>query len=193
MEVSLGVPTATSVRDVPAKLLEVNRRIVNNYLRRTRGGKVSFTHLIAYALVKAVAEVPAMKNTFAEDDEGRPAVLRPEHLGLGLAVDVPNDDGSRSLLVPVIRDADTLSFEAFLRAYEELIRKIRTRKLDPAMFAGATITLTNPGTIGTVHSIPRLMAGQAAILGVGTIDHPAEYRATAPARSPAWVSARSSR
>jgi multifunctional 2-oxoglutarate metabolism enzyme len=180
MEVSLGVPTATSVRDVPAKLLEVNRRIVNNYLRRTRGGKVSFTHLIAYALVKAVADVPAMKNTFAEDDEGRPAVLRPEHLGLGLAVDVANDDGSRSLLVPVITDADTLSFEAFLRAYEELIRKIRTRKLDPAMFAGATITLTNPGTIGTVHSIPRLMAGQAAILGVGTIDHPAEYRATAP-------------
>ncbi len=180
MEVSLGVPTATSVRDVPAKLLEVNRRIVNNYLRRTRGGKVSFTHLIAYALVKAVAEVPAMMNTFAEDEEGRPAVLRPEHLGLGLAVDVANDDGSRSLLVPVIRDADTLSFEAFLRAYEELIRKIRTRKLDPAMFVGATITLTNPGTIGTVHSIPRLMAGQAAILGVGTIDHPAEYRATAP-------------
>jgi multifunctional 2-oxoglutarate metabolism enzyme len=180
MEVSLGVPTATSVRDVPAKLLEVNRRIVNNYLRRTRGGKVSFTHLIAYALVKAVAEVPAMKNTFAEDDDGRPAVLRPEHLGLGLAVDVANDDGSRSLLVPVIREADTLSFEAFLRAYEELIRKIRTRKLDPAMFVGATITLTNPGTIGTVHSIPRLMAGQAAILGVGTIDHPAEYRATAP-------------
>jgi multifunctional 2-oxoglutarate metabolism enzyme len=180
MEVSLGVPTATSVRDVPAKLLEVNRRIVNNYLRRTRGGKVSFTHLIAYALVKAVAEVPAMKNTFAEDDEGRPALLRPEHLGLGLAVDVANDDGSRSLLVPVIREADTLSFEGFLRAYEELIRKIRTRKLDPAMFVGATITLTNPGTIGTVHSIPRLMAGQAAILGVGTIDHPAEYRATAP-------------
>ncbi len=177
MELSLGVPTATSVRDVPAKLLEVNRRIVNNYLRRTRGGKVSFTHLIAYALVRAVADVPAMRNAFAETEDGKPAVLRSEHVGLGLAVDVENDDGTRSLLVPVIRDADTLSFEGFLRAYEELIRKIRTGKLDPSMFAGGTMTLTNPGTIGTVHSIPRLMAGQSAIVGVGSIDYPAEYQA----------------
>jgi multifunctional 2-oxoglutarate metabolism enzyme len=175
METSLGVPTATSVRDVPAKLLEVNRRIVNNYLRRTRGGKVSFTHLIAYAMVKAVEDVPAMTNTFAEVD-GKPAVMQAEHFGLGLAVDVEKDDGSRSLLVPVIQDADTLDFEAFLRAYEDLIRKIRTNKLDPEMFAGGTITITNPGTIGTVHSIPRLMAGQSAILGVGSIDYPPSTR-----------------
>jgi 2-oxoglutarate decarboxylase len=177
METSLGVPTATSVRDVPAKLLEVNRRIINNYLRRTRGGKVSFTHLISYAFVKAVGSVPAMTKVFAETEDGKPAVLQPEHLGLGLAVDVQNDDGSRTLLVPVIQDADTLDFDGFLRAYEELIRKVRTRKLDPAMFAGATITVTNPGTIGTVHSIPRLMSGQSAILGVGTIDVPAEFQA----------------
>jgi 2-oxoglutarate decarboxylase len=176
MEASLEVPTATSVRDVPAKLLEVNRRIVNNYLRRTHGGKVSFTHLIAYAMVKAVEAVPAMKNTFAAVD-GNPGVAKGEHFGLGLAVDVEKDDGSRTLLVPVISDADTLSFEAFLRAYEELIRKIRTNKLDPAMFSGGTLTVTNPGTIGTVHSVPRLMQGQAAILGVGSIDYPAEYQA----------------
>jgi 2-oxoglutarate dehydrogenase E1 component len=179
METSLGVPTATSVRDVPAKLLEVNRRIVNNYLRRTRGGKVSFTHLIAYAMVRAVRDVPAMKNTFAEVD-GKPAVIQADSFGLGLAVDIENDDGSRSLLVPVVGDADTLSFEAFLFAYEELIRKIRTKKLDPTMFTGGTITLTNPGTIGTVHSIPRLMAGQSAILGVGAIDYPTEYQASDP-------------
>ena len=177
METSLGVPTATSVRDVPAKLLEVNRRIVNNYLRRTRGGKVSFTHLIAYAMVRAVQDVPAMKNVFSETEEGKPAVLRPEHVGLGLAVDVENDDGSRSLLVPVIKEADTFTFQEFLRAYEEIIRKIRLKKLDPAMFSGGVITITNPGTIGTVHSIPRLMSGQAAILGVGTIDHPAQFQA----------------
>ncbi|MFP4148241.1 MAG: multifunctional oxoglutarate decarboxylase/oxoglutarate dehydrogenase thiamine pyrophosphate-binding subunit/dihydrolipoyllysine-residue succinyltransferase subunit [Nitriliruptoraceae bacterium] len=180
METSLGVPTATSVRDVPAKLLEVNRRILNNYLRRTRGGKVSFTHLIAYAMVKALETVPAMRTIYAEDAEGRPAVLRQEQVGLGLAVDVANDDGSRSLLVPVIQDAAALDFQAFLRAYEELIRRIRVGKLDPAMFAGATITITNPGTIGTVHSIPRLMAGQAAILGVGTIDFPSAYQAADP-------------
>jgi multifunctional 2-oxoglutarate metabolism enzyme len=180
MEVSLGVPTATSVRDVPAKLLEVNRRIINNYLRRTRGGKVSFTHLIAYAMVRAVRDVPAMTNVFAETEDGKPAVIKPEHFGLGLAVDVQNDDGSRSLLVPVIPDADGLSFEAFLRAYEDVIRRIRTKKLDPAMFSGGIITITNPGTIGTVHSIPRLMEGQAAILGVGSIGFPAEYSATDP-------------
>ncbi|MTV25076.1 multifunctional oxoglutarate decarboxylase/oxoglutarate dehydrogenase thiamine pyrophosphate-binding subunit/dihydrolipoyllysine-residue succinyltransferase subunit [Nitriliruptoraceae bacterium ZYF776] len=179
METSLGVPTATSVRDVPAKLLEVNRRIVNNYLRRTRGGKVSFTHLIAYAMVRAAEDVPAMRNTYAEVD-GKPAVLKPDTFGLGLAVDVQNDDGSRSLLVPVIQDANTLSFEAFLRAYEEVIRKIRTGKLEPAMFTGGTITITNPGTIGTVHSIPRLMAGQSAILGVGSIDFPPGYQAADP-------------
>ncbi len=180
METSLGVPTATSVRDAPAKLLEVNRRIINNYLRRTRGGKVSFTHLIAYAMVRAVDDVPAMKRTFAETDDGKPAVVARDHFGLGLAVDVENDDGSRSLLVPVVKDADRLTFDEFLRAYEELIRKIRTRKLDPDMFSGGTITITNPGMIGTVHSIPRLMAGQSAIFGVGTIDYPAEYQAADP-------------
>ncbi|GGI07848.1 multifunctional oxoglutarate decarboxylase/oxoglutarate dehydrogenase thiamine pyrophosphate-binding subunit/dihydrolipoyllysine-residue succinyltransferase subunit [Egicoccus halophilus] len=180
METSLGVPTATSVRDVPAKLLEVNRRIVNNYLRRTRGGKVSFTHLIAYAMVRAVDAVPAMKSTYAQTEDGKPALRRADHFGLGLAVDVENKDGSRSLLVPVIQDADALAFDEFLRAYEEIIRKIRTGKLDPAMFSGGTITVTNPGTIGTVHSIPRLMSGQAAILGVGSIDYPAGYQAADP-------------
>jgi 2-oxoglutarate dehydrogenase E1 component len=167
------------VRDVPAKLLEVNRRIVNNYLRRTRGGKVSFTHLIAYAMVKAVESVPAMISTFTEVD-GKPAVSRAKHFGLGLAVDVEKDDGSRTLLVPVIKNADTLDFEEFLRAYEDVIRKIRTNKLDPAMFTDGTITVTNPGTIGTVHSVPRLMQGQAAILGVGALDYPAEYQAADP-------------
>lgn len=178
METSLAVPTATSVRDVPAKLLEVNRRIINNYLRRTRGGKVSFTHLIAYAMVKAVRDVSAMVSTYTETDDGKPAVLRPDDFGLGLAVDVENNDGSRGLLVPVIQDVARVSFEEFLRGYEEIIRKIRTGKLDPAMFAGGTITITNPGTIGTVHSIPRLMAGQSAILGVGAIDYPAAYQAS---------------
>ncbi|MEX0705485.1 MAG: multifunctional oxoglutarate decarboxylase/oxoglutarate dehydrogenase thiamine pyrophosphate-binding subunit/dihydrolipoyllysine-residue succinyltransferase subunit, partial [Nitriliruptoraceae bacterium] len=178
MDTSLGVPTATSVRDVPAKLLEVNRRIINNYLLRTHGGKVSFTHLIAWAMVQALDAVPAMTRAFALTDDGGPAVLQAESVGMGLAVDVENTDGSRSLLVPVIRDVDTLTFDRFLLAYEEIIRRIRTRKLDPAMFSGATVTLTNPGTLGTVHSVPRLMAGQSAILGVGSIAVPASHRAT---------------
>lgn len=176
MEESIGVPTATSVRDVPAKLLEVNRRIINNYLRRTRGGKVSFTHLIAFAMVKAVEAVPDMTNTFAEVD-GKPGVIHREDFGLGLAVDVPKDDGSRMLLVPVIKDANRKTFQEFVQAYEEVIRKIRSNKLTNEMFDGGVITVTNPGTVGTVSSVPRLMAGQAAILGVGTIAYPAEYAA----------------
>jgi 2-oxoglutarate dehydrogenase E1 component len=181
MEASLGVPTATSFRDVPAKLLEVNRRVINGYLGRTRGGKVSFTHIIGYAVVRAIADtVPRMSSTFVAGEDGKPRVVRHEHVGMGLAVDVEKSDGSRTLLVPVIREADTLDFRAFWGRYEELIRKVRSNKLSVDDFAGATITLTNPGTIGTKQSVPRLMAGQGVIVGVGAIDFPAEWRGADP-------------
>ncbi len=181
MDQSLEVPTATSVRDVPAKLLEVNRRIINNYLRRSRGGKVSFTHLIAYAMLRAANDVPAMLKTYSVVD-GKPAVT--DHTGfygLGIAVDVEGKDGSRSLMVPVIQDAGNLTFNEFHLAYEELIRKIRTGKLDMEMFQNGIISITNPGMIGTVSSVPRLMQGQAAIFGVGSIAFPAAYQAADPA------------
>jgi multifunctional 2-oxoglutarate metabolism enzyme len=178
MEESLSVPTATSVRTIPAKLLEVNRRIANNYLRRTYGGKVSFTHIIAYAAVKALEAVPNMRSAYAEAD-GKPAVIRRERVNLGLAVDVERK-GERVLLVPNIKDAGSLPFDEFLSAYEDLIRKVRTNKLQPDDFSGTTMTITNPGTIGTVMSVPRLMRGQSVILGVGAIEHPAEYQAADP-------------
>jgi 2-oxoglutarate decarboxylase len=178
MERSLGVPTATSFRNVPAKLLEVNRKIITNYLvRKGSGTKVSFTHLIGYAIVRAIADaVPVMNNTFVDGADGKPRLVRNPTINLGLAVDVAKADGSRTLVVPVLRDADTLNFAEFLNAYEELIRKVRTNKLTVADFQGATITLTNPGTIGTVQSVPRLMPGQGVIVGVGTIDYPAEWQ-----------------
>ncbi|HUQ40055.1 MAG TPA: multifunctional oxoglutarate decarboxylase/oxoglutarate dehydrogenase thiamine pyrophosphate-binding subunit/dihydrolipoyllysine-residue succinyltransferase subunit [Acidimicrobiales bacterium] len=179
MEASLGVPTATSVRTVPAKLLEVNRKVLNNYLARTRGGKVSFTHLIGYAIVQALKTVPVMNSSYTEAD-GKPAVIRHPRVGLGLAVDVEKSDGSHNLLVPCIRDADTLDFAGFWAAYEELIRKVRTNKIAVEDFAGTTVTLTNPGTIGTVSSVPRLMPGQGAIIGVGSLDYPVEYQAADP-------------
>ncbi|HET6773086.1 MAG TPA: multifunctional oxoglutarate decarboxylase/oxoglutarate dehydrogenase thiamine pyrophosphate-binding subunit/dihydrolipoyllysine-residue succinyltransferase subunit, partial [Acidimicrobiales bacterium] len=182
MEASLGVPTATSFRDVPAKLLEVNRRVVNGYLARTRGGKVSFTHIIGFAIVRAISDtVPRMNSTYLTGDDGKPRVIRHEHVGMGLAVDVEKSDGSRSLLVPVIRDADTLDFRAFWGSYEEIIRKTRSNKLTVDDFAGATVTLTNPGTIGTKQSVPRLMPGQGTIVGVGAIDYSAEWRGADPA------------
>ena len=178
MQASLAVPTATSFRVVPAKLLEVNRSVINGYLGRTRGGKVSFTHLIGYAVVRAIADdVKVMNSTFVAGADGKPRVVHHEHVSLGLAVDVEKSDGSHTLVVPVLRDADAMSFAEFVAAYEDLIRKVRTNKLTVDDFQGATITLTNPGTIGTVQSVPRLMPGQGVIVGVGAIDFPAEYQA----------------
>ncbi|MGZ6910938.1 MAG: multifunctional oxoglutarate decarboxylase/oxoglutarate dehydrogenase thiamine pyrophosphate-binding subunit/dihydrolipoyllysine-residue succinyltransferase subunit [Acidimicrobiia bacterium] len=179
MEASLGVPTATSVRNVPAKLLEVNRQILNNHLNRTARGKVSFTHLIAYAAVQAVRQVPAMGSGYGVTD-GAPVVVRHDHVNLGPAVDVAKSDGSRTLLVPNVKHADALDFAGFFNAYEELIRKVRTGKITPDDFAGTTGSITNPGTIGTVHSVPRLMPGQGFILGVGAIGYPAEYEGADP-------------
>jgi 2-oxoglutarate dehydrogenase E1 component len=177
MERSLSVPTATSFRNVPAKLLEVNRSVINGYRSRTGQGKVSFTHLIGFAIVRAIADaVPNMNNGFATGADGKPRLVRNEHINMGLAVDVAKADGSRTLVVPVLRDADTLDFAGFLAAYDDLVRKVKTNKLAVTDFQGANISLTNPGTIGTVQSVPRLMPGQGVIVGVGSIDYPAEFQ-----------------
>ena len=176
MERSLTVPTATSFRNVPAKLLEVNRKVVNGFRERTGQTKISFTHVIGYAIVRAIAdEVPAMRNTYAEGADGKPRLVVNDHVDMGLAVDVQKSDGSRTLVVPVLRNADTLDFAGFLAAYEEVIRKVKANKLTVDDFQGANVSLTNPGTIGTVQSVPRLMPGQSVIVGVGSIDYPAEF------------------
>ena len=182
MEASLSVPTATSVRSVSARLLEINRTALNESLSRTTGAKVSFTHLIAFAIVRGLREIPSMNASFVEavDEKGTPGVNRHEHVGLGLAVDVEKSDGTRNLLVPVIKNADTMNFREFLLAYEELVRKVHNASFGADDFAGATCSLTNPGTIGTVQSVPRLMPGQGAIFGVGALGWPAGFEAADP-------------
>ena len=183
MEASLDVPTATSFRQVPAKLLEVNRKVINGHLTRKQSGKVSFTHIIGYAVVRAIAdEMPAMNNTYETDADGKPRLVRNPHVGLGIAVDLEKSDGSRTLMVPCVKDADTLDFKEFVDRYEGLIRKVRDGKLSPDDFAGTTVSLTNPGTIGTLQSVPRLMPGQGLIVGVGSIAFPTEYQAADPAK-----------
>ena len=183
MEASLTVPTATSFREVPAKLLEVNRRIINGYLGRKLNGKVSFTHLIGYAVVRAIADsMPVMNNTFATDSAGKPRLVRHEHVGLGIAVDVKKSDGSRTLMVPCIKEADTLSFREFVDHYQKLIDKVRRGDLGPDDFSGTTVSLTNPGTLGTLQSVPRLMPGQGLIVGVGSIAFPTEFQAADPSK-----------
>ncbi|MDI3315498.1 MAG: multifunctional oxoglutarate decarboxylase/oxoglutarate dehydrogenase thiamine pyrophosphate-binding subunit/dihydrolipoyllysine-residue succinyltransferase subunit [Mycobacterium sp.] len=181
MSASLEVPTATSVRAIPAKLLIDNRIVINNHLNRTRGGKISFTHLLGYAVVQAIKAYPNMNRHYAEVD-GKPGAVTPAHTNLGLAVDVPGKDGKRSLVVAGIKRCETMRFAQFVTAYEDIVRRARDGKLTAEDFAGVTISLTNPGTIGTAHSVPRLMAGQGAIIGVGAMEYPAEFQGASPER-----------
>jgi len=179
MERSLRVPTATTVRTLPVKLLEENRRLLNDHLADAVGGKVSFTHLIAWAVVRALAAMPAMRAVFAEID-GAPHRVQADAINLGLAIDLQKKDGSRALVVPSIKRADALEFAAFFAAYNDLVRRSTAGGLTPEDFADTTATLTNPGMLGTTQSVPRLMAGQSLIVGVGAIDYPAEYQLADP-------------
>ncbi|OKH69484.1 alpha-ketoglutarate decarboxylase [Mycobacterium sp. SWH-M3] len=181
MNASLEVPTATSVRAIPAKLMIDNRIVINNHLKRTRGGKISFTHLLGYAIVQAVKKFPNMNRHFAEVN-GKPNAVTPAHTNLGLAIDLPGKDGSRSLVVAAIKRCETMRFGQFIAAYEDIVRRARDGKLTAEDFSGVTISLTNPGTIGTVHSVPRLMAGQGAIIGAGAMEYPAEFQGASEER-----------
>jgi 2-oxoglutarate decarboxylase len=175
MDISLTVPTATSVRSVPVKLLWDNRVVINNHLARARGGKVSFTHIIGYALVKAIKAMPAMNNGFDVID-GKPNLIEPAHINMGLAIDLAKPDGTRQLLVPSIKAAEAMDFAGFWTSYEDLVRKARNNKLEVSDFQGTTFSLTNPGGIGTNHSVPRLMKGQGCIIGVGSMEFPPEFQ-----------------
>ncbi|WP_030392844.1 multifunctional oxoglutarate decarboxylase/oxoglutarate dehydrogenase thiamine pyrophosphate-binding subunit/dihydrolipoyllysine-residue succinyltransferase subunit [Kitasatospora purpeofusca] len=179
MDASLEVPTATSVRAVPAKLLIDNRIVINNHLQRARGGKVSFTHLIGYALVQAVKASPGMNHSYKVED-GKSYLVKPEHVNLGLAIDLVKPNGDRQLVVAAIKKAETLDFFGFWQAYEDIVRRARANKLTMDDFTGVTVSLTNPGGIGTVHSVPRLMQNQGTIVGVGAMEYPAEFQGSAP-------------
>ncbi|WP_211344738.1 multifunctional oxoglutarate decarboxylase/oxoglutarate dehydrogenase thiamine pyrophosphate-binding subunit/dihydrolipoyllysine-residue succinyltransferase subunit [Klugiella xanthotipulae] len=175
MDASLTIPTATSVRTIPAKLLIDNRIVINNHMGRSRGGKVSFTHLIGWALIQTLSSFRS-QNVYYDEVDGKPSVISPAHVNLGIAIDIPKPDGSRALLVPSIKRADTLSFAEYLAAYEDLVKRARANKLVAGDFAGTTVSLTNPGGIGTVHSVPRLMKGQGCIIGAGALEYPAEFQ-----------------
>ena len=188
MEQSLTVPTATSFRNIPVKLLEENRRIINEHLQASGRGKVSFTHLIGWAIVRAVKDYPALNNGFGVVN-GAPSRILNAGINLGIAIDIEKKDGTRNLLVPNIKGGEKVNFAGFFAAYNEQVKKARDGKLEISDFQGTTISLTNPGTIGTVASNPRLMSGQSAIIATGAIEYPAEYQAmTAGALSQLGIS-----
>ena len=180
MELSLTMPTATSIRNIPVKVLEENRRVVNNHLTLTGQPKASFTHIIAWAIVSAVKQFPRMNAAFSNQDNDVPSRVDHDDVNIGIAIDVERKDGSRSLLVPNIKRGQAMDFAQFLKAYNEVVRKARNSTLEISDFEGTTISLTNPGTIGTVASVPRLMQSQGTIIATGQIDYPAEYSASDP-------------
>ncbi|PKL94113.1 MAG: DNA integrity scanning protein DisA, partial [Gemmatimonadetes bacterium HGW-Gemmatimonadetes-1] len=175
MDASLAIPTATTFREIPVRVLEGRRSELNNQLKAAgRSEKLSFTHLIAWALVEASKSFPVMGTGVIKSGTDTYKLV-PEHLNLGLAVDVERKDGSRGLMVPVLKAAETLDFAGFLATYDALVEKARTNKLMPDDFAGTTMTLTNPGGLGTVSSVPRLMPGQGTIIATGSIAYPPEF------------------
>jgi multifunctional 2-oxoglutarate metabolism enzyme len=174
MDASVRVPTATSARAVPANPLTGNRDLVNEYLAATGRGTVSVTQLIGYAMVRAVMAHPELNRAYA-DAHGRPAVVAPEHVNLGLAVDVVRPDGTRTLVVPSVKAAELMDFAAFRAACADLVDRARRNALTVADLSGTTISLTNTGGLGTVHSVPRLLPGQGAIVAAGALEYPAEY------------------
>jgi 2-oxoglutarate decarboxylase len=177
MQTSLGLPVATSQRMIPVKVLEENRLIINQTLAR-KGRKVSFTHIIGWALVEALAQFPQMNAAYGFIG-GKPHRIVRHDVNFGLAVDLEKKDGSRSLVVPNIKGANRMNFDGFVTAYESLIERTRANKLTTDDYQGTSITLSNPGTIGTIMSVPRLMEGQGTIIAIGAIGYPPEYSATA--------------
>jgi 2-oxoglutarate decarboxylase len=165
MEESRSIPTATSFRTLTVTVLDARRREL-----KAAGRRVSFTHVIAYAIARAAQDMPVMANHFAEID-GKPFRMVDGQVNLGLAVDVERK-GARTLLVPVIRDAGRLPFDRFVEAYDALVEKARTNTLTADDLVGANVTLTNPGGIGTVASVPRLMPGGGTIVATGSIAYP---------------------
>jgi len=179
MEESLHVPTATSQRQIPVKLLEENRRLINECRASRDESKVSFTHLIAWAILQALKDFPRLNDAYDDSDES-PARLHKEKINFGLAVDVEKKDGSRSLVVPNLKDAGAMDFAQFVAASDDVVSRARAGKLQVSDFEGTTISLTNPGTLGTTASVPRLMPGQGLIVATGAMEYPGEFRAMAP-------------
>lgn len=179
MEASLALPTATSLRVIPVKVLDENRSLLNKYLGSRSRGKISYTHIVAWAIVKALKKFPNINASFTRV-EGQAYRDEKLQINIGIAVDMTRKDGSRTLLVPNIKNANEMSFEEFVAAYDSMIDKARKSALDPSDFQGTSITLTNPGTVGTVSSVPRLMPGQGAIIATGAIGYDAAHQGMSP-------------
>jgi 2-oxoglutarate dehydrogenase E1 component len=180
MGASIYVPLATSQRIIPVKVIDENRRLINHHRGLIGKSKVSYTHIIGWAVVRSVQANPGLNHAYATNAAGEPFRVVKNEINFGLAVDVAGKNGARSLVVPNIRNAGALTFLEYLAAFDDLVARARTNRLSVTDFQGTSISLTNPGTVGTMASNPRLVAGQGAIIAVGAMDYPAEYRGVSP-------------
>ncbi len=179
MEESLTVPTATSVRSIPVKPLDENRRIINKYLLRQRRSKISFSHLLLWAIVKTLKQYPSLNDSFVKKD-GKYYRQVNNEINIGVAVDIEKKNGERLLLVPNLKDAGSMNFSEFIEKLSDLITRAKNNKITLDELEGTTVSLTNPGMMGTIMSVPRLMNGQGMIIASGSIDYPAEFSAVKP-------------
>ncbi|MFN3195026.1 MAG: multifunctional oxoglutarate decarboxylase/oxoglutarate dehydrogenase thiamine pyrophosphate-binding subunit/dihydrolipoyllysine-residue succinyltransferase subunit [Chlorobiota bacterium] len=179
MEESLTVPTATSVRNIPVKPLDENRKIINKYLLRQRRSKISFSYLMLWAIVQSLKKYPSLNDSFVKKN-GKYFRQINKEINLGVAVDIEKKTGERLLLVPNLKNAGALNFSEFIEKLSDLINRAKNSKITLDELEGTTISLTNPGMIGTIMSVPRLMNGQGMIIASGSIDFPAEFSAVKP-------------
>jgi len=179
MQSSLEIPTATTLRVIPVKMMFEDRAIINEYLDKSGEGKTTFTHFISWAVIQALKKFPTLNASYGQVD-GSPTRVQPANINLGIAIDLPGKDGKRQLVVPNIKGVDRMRFDQFMKAYNTLVQKARDGKLELEDYAETTISITNPGTLGTVSSTPRLMKGQGAIIATGSMNYPAEFQAMSP-------------
>ncbi len=176
MDVSLEIPTATSLRVIPVKMLWEDRILINQHMEEKGLPKVTFTHLISWAIIRSLIKYPSL-NCYFERRDGDAQKVDPGQINFGVAIDLPGKDGGRNLVVPNIKAVDKMTFSQFLAAFDDLVNRARKGKLEVVDYEGTTVSITNPGTLGTVSSAPRLMRGQGAIIATGAMNYPAEFQA----------------
>lgn len=179
MNDSLDVPSASATRTIPVKVLDENRRIINRYFQKIYKPRVSFTHMLAWAFVKALEKYPRLNDSYEEID-GKPFRIKKDTVNVGLAIDIESKQGFRMMVIPSLKNAQTLTFDKFVEEFDRLIEKARNNQLELNELLDATITLTNPGMIGTTFSSPRLFKGQGMIVSTGSINYPMEFSAMRP-------------
>ena len=175
MKASLSIPLATSQRVMPVKVIDENRRIINEHraLHRQEQDLLHAHHRLGHR--EGASSNPDAESCVRGNE--RRAVSRGARPGQHRHRGGRGGQGRRAVAqsARTSRMPASLDFAQFVAAFDDIVARARSNKLTVQDFEGTTISLTNPGTVGTLGSVPRLMPGQGAIIATGAIDYPAEY------------------